>query len=36
MTQIGNRPVEPPVSMPNDGNQYMWDEENTEWTLVNN
>jgi len=27
---------EPPVSMPNDGNQYMWDEENTEWTLVNN
>ena len=27
---------EPPVSMPNDGNQYMWIEENTEWTLVNN
>jgi hypothetical protein len=27
---------EPPISMPNDGNQYMWDEENTEWTLVNN
>jgi len=27
---------EPPVSMPNDGNQYMWNEENTGWTLVDN